>query len=200
MEYGGWKPVFYKGVDYGRYYSASSCGNIKSFHNGKETILVMGFCGPKRRQYKKVILCMDGIKIQAKVHHIIYESFNGKHKYGLIIDHKDGDSLNNEISNLQAITHRHNCSRERTIKSKLPIGVHLEKATRKYRASIFFRGKHIHLGLYLNVKQAAEAYKKGKNVIMINDSPTKRDIVKSVNSFRESIGLKKIIVYKTTIE
>lgn len=41
-------------------------------------------------------------------HRLIYETFVGKIKSGLEIDHKDGNKHNNKLTNLRAVTHSEN--------------------------------------------------------------------------------------------
>lgn len=41
-------------------------------------------------------------------HRLIWESFNGKIKSGLEVDHMDGDKHNNNLSNLRLLTHSEN--------------------------------------------------------------------------------------------
>jgi hypothetical protein len=43
-------------------------------------------------------------RINRKVHRVIYEMFHGEIAKGLVIDHIDGNSLNNEINNLRTVS------------------------------------------------------------------------------------------------
>lgn len=46
-------------------------------------------------------------------HRHIWEMFNGSIPKGYVIDHKNGDSLDNRIENLQCITQRENCEKQK---------------------------------------------------------------------------------------
>lgn len=48
-------------------------------------------------------------RIWKRGHRVVYETFSGKIKWGLQIDHIDGDRHNNHISNLRQVTHSENC-------------------------------------------------------------------------------------------
>lgn len=43
------------------------------------------------------------------VHRIVYRKFHGELHSDLVVNHHDGDSLNNDSSNLEQITQRENC-------------------------------------------------------------------------------------------
>jgi hypothetical protein len=80
---------------------------------------------------------------------------------GFIVDHGDGNGLNNTRSNLQIVTHSQNCcNRRKTSKpctSKYK-GVYWDKRERKWLACIYINGKRIYLGRFDDELQAAKAY------------------------------------------
>lgn len=59
-----------------------------------------GFAGP----YKKAVLCRDGKPWSATVHSVIALAFIGPRPEGLVINHIDGDKLNNRPENLEYCT------------------------------------------------------------------------------------------------
>lgn len=59
--------------------------------------------------YSSVALRIDGVSIHSLVHRLVYEAYKGEIPKGLVIDHIDGDTTNNHIDNLQAITQVENC-------------------------------------------------------------------------------------------
>lgn len=78
---------------------------------------------------------------------------------GLVVDHKDGNGLNNQRSNLRI------CSvKENLVNSKLNCkntsgfrGVGFHRPTGKFRAYISINDKTIHLGLFDTAREAARA-------------------------------------------
>lgn len=99
---------------------------------------------------------------------IIYPKRNGKRrmiylhriiagaKKGEVVDHVDGNGLNNQRTNLRIVTQRQNMLNRKDQKSKI-IGV--TKHRDKYWARIRYQGKHISLGLFTDQSEAVEAYK-----------------------------------------
>ncbi len=47
-------------------------------------------------------------RIWRRAHRVVYETHVGKIKYGLQIDHIDGDKHNNNVTNLRQLTHSEN--------------------------------------------------------------------------------------------
>lgn len=79
-----------------------------------------------------------------------------------IIDHKDGNGLNNKWSNLREATHRENLANSGAFKTnKLGVrGVSLVPGrTDRYRANIRIDGKQTHLGHFDTLEEAQEAYR-----------------------------------------
>ena len=80
-----------------------------------------------------------------------------------VVDHADGNGLNNQRSNLRKATPSQNCQNRRKISSKCSSpykGVHLRKSSGTWIASIQAFGKsgRIYLGDFKNEKDAAFAY------------------------------------------
>ena len=83
----------------------------------------------------------------------------------LLVDHKDGNGLNNRRSNLRACSQTQNLGN-----SKIPVtnktgfkGVYTTENSQKPRtfpfmSKIQFQKKHIHIGYYMTAEEAAEAY------------------------------------------
>jgi hypothetical protein len=79
---------------------------------------------------------------------------------GLVVDHIDGNGLNNCKSNLRIATHRDNLrnSRGHTDSEIRFKGVTLQSRKRKYLVRIRVDNKDIYLGLFEDEIQAAKAY------------------------------------------
>ena len=77
-----------------------------------------------------------------------------------MIDHKDGNGLNNQKKNLRFCTQSQNC------KNRIPsingtskyLGVSWYKRAKRYIAEIKHKGKHLHIGTFKNEGEAAIAY------------------------------------------
>ena len=83
-----------------------------------------------------------------------------------LIDHKNGNSLDDRIKNLfpaNKIMNSQNTIKERSNKkSELPIGVSFSKGGKKFRASISVNKKLINLGVFDSPDKAHDAYLKAK--------------------------------------
>jgi len=81
---------------------------------------------------------------------------------GLVVDHIDGDGLNNMRSNLRFLTHRQNCQNRHSKMTSMYPGV--KKVGDKFLANIRINGVQTYLGSYDVELDAANAYK------AVNDS------------------------------
>ncbi len=82
-----------------------------------------------------------------------------------LIDHKDGDKLNNRIDNLREANNFENSQNKKAqSNNKLGIkGVHYRKNSEnsgKYRAKIHHQNKYHHLGMFNTAEEASLAYQK----------------------------------------
>lgn len=95
-----------------------------------------------------------------RYHQIIWVLFNGSITPNCMIDHIDGNRLNNSIDNLRLVLNRQNSQNRCTHRQgKLP-GCNFHKPTRKWRAEIWINGKNKHIGLYKTEQEAHAAYLK----------------------------------------
>ena len=82
-------------------YKVSSLGNVKSReHILKSWILNSG--------YKSVSFCVDYIKKNYTIHSLVASAFLGERPDKMVIDHRDGNKLNNSAENLKYITQSQN--------------------------------------------------------------------------------------------
>lgn len=99
-----WKPV----LGYEELYEVSNFGNVKSkdrkVFNGKGYYIKKGRLLKKSLTttgYWKVELYKNGKKRSKRVHRLVAETFIPKIKGKELINHKDGNPLNNHVSNLE---------------------------------------------------------------------------------------------------
>ena len=74
-----------------------------------------------------------------------------------IVDHKDGNKLNNLISNIRKCTQQQQnvCNRSLSSKNSSGVsGVHFSSKLNKWIAQIGFKGKTIHLGCFSSIADA----------------------------------------------
>ena len=82
-------------------------------------------------------------------------------KPGLVVDHIDGDGLNNQRGNLRICTHQQNISNSKKRKNGVSsgyIGVHHHSQNPCFVSQIRSGPKTIHLGCFKNAIDAAKAY------------------------------------------
>lgn len=79
---------------------------------------------------------------------------------GVVIDHKDGDTLNNTKSNLRICTQAENSRNRRRSKRNVSgyKGVIYEARINRWRAQIAYDGRAVVIGRYKTAERAARAY------------------------------------------
>lgn len=107
-----WKDI----KDYEDYYEVSNLGNVRS--KGREYVDKLGRCRtvlPIKRKIQKlkigylaVDLNVNGGKEKKFVHRLIAEAFLPNPENKQTVNHKDGNKLNNDISNLEWVTYSEN--------------------------------------------------------------------------------------------
>jgi len=155
-----WKDI--KG--YESLYQVSSLGRVKSIGNEftrKEKILKLN---PRRNGILACNLCKNGISKTKDIHQLVAIVFlnhipNG-HK--LVVDHIDGNYLNNNILNLRIVTQRENLTtcfrKDRELMTSKYIGVSKDKCAKNWSANIMLNGKGIYLGSFSTDIEAYSAY------------------------------------------
>jgi len=96
----------------------------------------------------------DKIKI-VRLHRLIMNAPDG-----VLVDHRNGDSLDNRRDNLRPATRTQNAynARKRKNTSSRFIGIHRDKRTGRWKAQIRAQGKDIWLGRFDSEIDAARAY------------------------------------------
>lgn len=153
------KYEIYKKIESYEDYCVSNKGNVKSLKFGKEKILSPRITSAG---YNTASLCLRGKQKTFQVHILEAKAFLG-HKpelTGLIVDHKDNNKLNNNLSNLQIITQRKNTIKDLPMGSSKYTGVCWSKTNNKWVSHISLNGKPKYLGYFVDEKKASEAYQK----------------------------------------
>jgi hypothetical protein len=165
MENLEWKPVLYNGIETN--VEVTRCGRVRrvkvDWMQRNRVIGEIDFNTLKlNKNYKCIGIQIKGLKLKnIFVHQLVAAAFLD-YKFGNfpneVVDHIDSNKINNYINNLRVITQRENCSKEKTIKSGLPVGVCFFKRDKNYRACININNKKIHLGYFNTPEEASQAY------------------------------------------
>jgi len=159
-----WKDILgYEGL-----YQVNEYGNVKSLSRTitkgnityvtkdrilKQSVDSVGYPYVNLSDYKK--------QKTFRVHQLVAVAFLNhtpdKHK-GLVIDHIDGNKLNNMTTNLQLITNKKNTSKDRKNKTSKYTGVSLHKQSNKWLAQFKENGRVKYLGIFKTEEEARDAY------------------------------------------
>jgi len=158
-----WKDV----PEYKGHYQVSNLGNFRSLNYqnlGKKKILKKTPKGHKTLKQKirfNVSLSKNKKQKKMAVSQVVAMAFL-KHKpngFKLVVDHIDNNPSNDRLYNLQVITNRQNCSKDRVGKSKY-VGVHWNKKDKRWVSQITYGNKTKYLGGFKTEIEAAQAYQK----------------------------------------
>lgn len=168
-------------------YLVSNTGLIKSLpikfywrgvYKVKKEKILKPSLNKRGKGYYQINLIKDK-KIYCKfIHQIVAETFIGKVD-GLVIDHIDGNSLNNSIENLQYVSHHENIRRyyKNNINKKSKyLNVSFDKKYKKWHAYFQYLGKKRKFLGYHNCE--TKAYFAVLNYINCNDLFNKLNISK----------------------
>lgn len=86
----------------------------------------------------------------------IYEY--GSIQSGMVIDHINGDKLDNRIKNLRMVTERENFNNRTKNRNGNKFGCYYDKQYKKWRSSIIDGGKKVNLGRFATEEEAHQAY------------------------------------------
>ena len=120
--------------------------------------------------YYKVSLYKKGKRKTFKVSVLVMMAFKDHKPNGnqIVVDHKDNIRSHDYLSNLQLITQRENCSKDRRGGSSKNTGVSWNKLANKWHSSIKINGKKKHLGSFDSETEASFAYQKSLRQLLKN--------------------------------
>ncbi len=158
----------WKYIDGYENYQISNFGNVKAL--AKNTKMPNGGIMVRKEKllkywlnagYYKIGLCKNGKRKTMQIHQLVAMAFLNHKPDGhkIIVDHIDNNPLNNKLENLQLISPRKNCSKDRINGSSKYVGVHWCKNINKWISRIYINGKKKHLGIFDNELLASESYK-----------------------------------------
>ena len=110
--------------------------------------------------YKHIGATINGIRKRIKSHRLAWYIVYGE--LPDIIDHIDGNGMNNKISNLRSCSHRENqLNRGVQLNNKSGYkGVSYCKLSNKWKAQITHKKEKIYLGLFPSALEASKAYER----------------------------------------
>ena len=157
-----WKDI----IGFEKIYQVSSFGNIISLKFGKEKKLQKII---DSKGYYQIKLYKNKKAYTKKIHQLVAISFLNHipNKHILVVNHKDFNTLNNNVDNLEIVTQRENTSFKHIKYSSQYTGVSWNKRNKKWGASIRINGKSKHLGLFMREYDAYLAYEKELNNIYL---------------------------------
>jgi hypothetical protein len=156
-------------------YEVSNYGNVRSL-NYKQQGIIQILKPSVYKNYLKVSLFKESKCYTFRVHQLVAVAFLNHTICGMkkVINHIDFNTLNNNVSNLEVITHRQNANRKHLPSSSKYTGVSkyiyigVNKTTIKWEASIKYKGKKIRLGYFNTEYDAHLAYEAKLKEININ--------------------------------
>lgn len=173
---------------YEGHYQVSSFGRVKSlkrtvpFRNGHRNIEESILKGSANSDgYLNFGLYLDGRKKTAKCARLVAVAFLNHTPCGhkLVIDHIDGDKLNNRVDNLEIVTNRENSSTcyrsDRDELSSKYVGVYWSERLQKWIAEIQVNREKNHLGCFSIELDAHNAY---QEALLNLDNPEYFELIK----------------------
>jgi len=150
----------YKTIDDFENYEVSNLGNVRNKKTGR--ILKQRF---DKYGYCRVNLYNDKKMTVKKIHQIVANAFIENPENKPIIDHIDGDKLNNNVENLRFATNIENSHNSKIPKNNTSSvkGVSFNKRDKKWISYIKIDGIRVHLGSFDNLTEAKKARVKRAN-------------------------------------
>ena len=166
-----WRPI----AGYEGWYEVSNRGEVRS----TERVVVRDFEGrlvptrykerllkkmPNMRGYLSVVLSRKGEQTRRPVHRLVAETFLVKQNDEQIVDHIDGDIVNNTVKNLRWVSRRvNNLNRRKSFGRSPLVGAywHAQTPDRPWRAVGSAPGSRpVYLGSYATHEEAHEVWRK----------------------------------------
>jgi hypothetical protein len=173
MENLEWHPFYYNGL--ATNIEATKCGRIRRIQadwmkRKLNNLFEVDFSKIKLHHngYKIITIMIEGNGGKSFLIHQIISSVFLNHQingHDFVIDHINSIKTDNRVENLRIVSFRENISKERSIKSGLPTGVHFKKKINCFQSKIKIKGKTIHLGYFKDLNLASQAYQNALNNI-----------------------------------
>jgi hypothetical protein len=133
-------------------YKVSNFGNVKGVNGSilKKRISSSGY-------YR--IWGGNGGRKATTIHQLVAETFLSYERDGTnktVVDHINGDKLDNNLTNLRIISNRENLSRRGGTSEY--VGVSWVKSAKKWRTDVYLGDRYYYLGLYQTEEEAHIAY------------------------------------------
>jgi len=107
--------------------------------------------------YFKITLTKNGKRSHFETHCLVAENFIGPRPKGFVVDHIDGNSLNNNVNNLHYVTSRENTIRGRVSNGIVGVTERLDQINRFVVYKMFNRINY-YIGSYFTPELASSAY------------------------------------------
>jgi hypothetical protein len=149
-------PIDAKEIDYLKNYFCTPKGDIYSLFYNKYRLRKPCI---NKKGYNRLVFSIGGKLKSHLIHRVVANTFI--RKSDLLINHKDGNKLNNNVENLEYLTNRENLCHSSILNNGTP-GIHYNKKTSKWTAQI-------HLGTFDNKEDAKDCYLKALERLSINN-------------------------------
>lgn len=110
--------------------------------------------------YARMSIRRNGIRTDYAMHRVVIKA-----KPGQIVDHINGDPLDNRRSNLRIVTASQNNMNSKPSLNRKYKGVYKTTKGTTYESRIGFKGKQIYLGCFKTQEEAAAAYDDGAMIL-----------------------------------
>lgn len=131
--------------------------------------------GKYKEETWTVVECVDNCKGYCRVkyrgyiisyHTIVWILTNGTIEDDeAVLDHTNGDKLDNRVESLRLTTQRENCQNQVSHRNGRLRGCCLHKQRNRWQAGIVINGKQMHLGYYKTEQEAHQIYCKACELI-----------------------------------
>jgi len=126
--------------------------------------------------------CLVGVLNKMMFYHRLVYILTNKQDVpvGYMIDHIDGDTLNNKIQNLRVVTNRENKQNCESHRLGRLVGCCFDKHAQKWKSEIRINNKKIHLGRFATEQEAHDEYQLALKYINDFVNPKQfRDLLKT---------------------
>ena len=141
-------------------YEISNYGNVISKNCNRKRNIKLGLSNRKNinNQYLHFVCSLNNVCKDFYPHKLVCEYFVGGYFDGSVVDHKDGNRLNNHYSNLHYVTRSKNILKS-DFKNKNSNYPYVYKSGNNWKCCVTINKKNIHLGVKKTQEEAYLLYK-----------------------------------------